>query len=380
MSGGDESKGSITDYLVRKSGAKWNIRFSGGSQTAHRVVTENKSHIFRQFGAGTFAGANTLFTENVLFDPYSLIKEYQELKTLGENPKFYVHENCLIITPAHVFKNIKEAEESGHGSTGSGCWATLQDSFSNPGALRAKDINSLRFWGRVDALFNRFNITQPRHPRFTYDYAAYIAEFSNCFQVVNDDWISENVHSNLIFEGNQGLLLDPQFGFHPNTTANSTTPENAHKFINKFCKEKESQTVGVIRHYMSRHGAGVFPSEDKSVQLVEHNPPGKFSGAMRYGHFDKMMFDYAMSIVKPDILAISCLDQNLFQDKYVERYEGFNYIPGLSDFNNLSLHEKRTGLISKARPIYKAGKFEFPEMPKILSYGPNASSKYESSY
>ncbi|MCE9597142.1 MAG: adenylosuccinate synthetase, partial [Spirochaetia bacterium] len=61
---GDEGKGSVTDFLVRKFGAGLVVRYNGGPQAAHNVVAPIDAiggkaipHCFAQFGSGTLAGA-----------------------------------------------------------------------------------------------------------------------------------------------------------------------------------------------------------------------------------------------------------------------------------------------------------------------------------
>ena len=46
---GDEGKGSVTDHLTRLHSASLIVRFSGGAQCAHNVVTEDgRHHTFAQ--------------------------------------------------------------------------------------------------------------------------------------------------------------------------------------------------------------------------------------------------------------------------------------------------------------------------------------------
>jgi adenylosuccinate synthase len=43
---GDQGKGSVTDFLVRARGAGLVVRYNGGAQAAHRVVTSDADRIF----------------------------------------------------------------------------------------------------------------------------------------------------------------------------------------------------------------------------------------------------------------------------------------------------------------------------------------------
>src|SRR4051812_34821195 len=52
---GDAGKGSTVDYLARATAAHTVIRYNGGAQAAHNVVTPGGlHHTFSQFGSATF--------------------------------------------------------------------------------------------------------------------------------------------------------------------------------------------------------------------------------------------------------------------------------------------------------------------------------------
>ena len=79
---GDEGKGTVTDYLTRKFQAHTIIRFNGGSQAAHHVVTnEGLTHCFAQFGSGSLvANVKTYLSSYMVVDPLSLIVENKALE------------------------------------------------------------------------------------------------------------------------------------------------------------------------------------------------------------------------------------------------------------------------------------------------------------
>src|SRR5690349_15156675 len=89
---GDEGKGTMTDYLSQQNNTNLVVRYNGGSQAAHNVVTETgKHHTFAQFGSGSFnAGVSTLLSRYVFVDPVALVNEAEVLEPkLGENPFNY---------------------------------------------------------------------------------------------------------------------------------------------------------------------------------------------------------------------------------------------------------------------------------------------------
>jgi adenylosuccinate synthase len=66
---GDCGKGSLVDYLTRSIGARTVVRFNGGPQAGHNVVTPaGRHHTFSQFGSGTLAGARTLLSRFMLIE------------------------------------------------------------------------------------------------------------------------------------------------------------------------------------------------------------------------------------------------------------------------------------------------------------------------
>ena len=70
---GDEGKGHMTDILCSQNKNTLTVRFTGGAQASHTVVTpDGKRHAFRHFGAGTFADAKTYLAEEFIVNPVSL--------------------------------------------------------------------------------------------------------------------------------------------------------------------------------------------------------------------------------------------------------------------------------------------------------------------
>src|SRR6185503_16133522 len=76
---GDSGKGTIVESLCEKYNVKLVTRFNGGSQALHHVVRGKHTHGFRQFGAGTFAGAETLLSKHVLVNPVMALHEAEQL-------------------------------------------------------------------------------------------------------------------------------------------------------------------------------------------------------------------------------------------------------------------------------------------------------------
>lgn len=366
---GDEGKGSFVDYLCFMHKTKWVVRFSGGPQCGHRVVTpDGKEHIFSQFGSGSFQGAKTFYAKTVLFNPQALYNEWKILKEKIPNveKQFFVHEDCVVVTSIHILKNIIQERINRHGSTATGCWVTLEHSLKYPDrALRLKDL--VRFT-RQEAKDWMYEIAKDLgiERDFTFiqnSIDSYLDDIYNGplirENIVNDEWCHEHFRneSDIVFEGNQGVLIDADYGFFPNVTSSSCTQKYAIEFLEEYCKNKDVAIYGLMRHYMCRHGAGIFPSEDKSISINEANEPTEFTGAMRYGRFDQVMFRYACDIIRPDVLVVSCMDQEVFTTSFIPA--NAYIIPKMEDYGNLMAHEDRTKSLSQLKNLARRDKVEY---------------------
>src|SRR5215210_5965423 len=82
---GGAGKGSIVDYLTRTTGAHTVIRYNGGAQAAHNVITpDGRHHTFAQFGSGTFVpGTRTHLSRYMLVDLLALLAEAEHLRAVG---------------------------------------------------------------------------------------------------------------------------------------------------------------------------------------------------------------------------------------------------------------------------------------------------------
>ena len=92
---GDAGKGTVVDWLcspaARVAGAPGRraphavVRFNGGAQAAHNVVTaDGRHHTFAQFGSGMFTpGVRTHLSRFVLVDPLALAAEAAHLASVG---------------------------------------------------------------------------------------------------------------------------------------------------------------------------------------------------------------------------------------------------------------------------------------------------------
>lgn len=343
---GDEGKGTIVDYLTATEEVDFVLRFSGGPQAAHNVVTaDGRHHTFSQFGSGTFNGVPTVLTNHMLINPFNLQREAEALSEKIEWDPFNmltISENSLLILPWHWAINQLEEIRRGdgrHGSCGQGVGVAQKFALDYPDlAFRVKDMyldrESFVAKGLIvrellkaeyghhskDEFFAMDGNVRTDFQRSPGNVYAMIEFFlKDCMPiVVSDDEISQLIaEHNCVWEGSQGVLLDEWKGFHPYTTWSTTTSQNALQLLSEAGVPREDvEVVGVTRTYHTRHGAGPFPTEDSSLAAdlpEQHNAAGVFQGGWRVGALDLSLLYYAIEADgEIDSLSVTHLDRNKF--------------------------------------------------------------------
>lgn len=342
---GDEGKGTIVDYLTREHKAHTVVRFNGGAQAAHNVITpDGKHHTFAQFGSGTLAGARTHLSRFMMVNPLDFFNEANHLRQLGiADPMSTVtiSPNALVTTPLHIAANqIKEEQRTGkHGTCGKGIGETqeIANTMGDEMVIRAKDLH-LR--GIVAAKLERLS----KHYSYVLleDFAKEhgpvdkiaksYRQFTEHAEIRDDSWVLDlqSKGETVIFEGAQGILLDQDVGFHPHTTWSNTTSHNARNMVVDWINPT---VVGVTRPYMTRHGAGPLIEDGFYHTSTEpHNRDDGFQGAFRYGAWDAVVMDYTGKCDPPDVVAVTCLDQLSDDWATVWSYEYDGDMPDLSPY------------------------------------------------
>jgi adenylosuccinate synthase len=352
---GDSGKGLLTDYLVRRFQAGLVVRYNGGAQAGHTVISpDGRQHTFAQFGSGSFVpGVRTYLSRHVVIHPGGLLREGELLVGKGVRDAFSrlrLSERALVITPFHQAANRMREMARGarrHGSCGVGVGEAVEDALSNPDdrvlagdltnpAVLRRKLRSIRdreharlaelcqdahpgaWFGREWELFERKDVID--------EWISSVARIGELGLVVPDTvlerWLQQT--ETVIFEGAQGVLLDAEYGFHPYTTWSDCTAANAHDLIREAAPASDVYRIGVMRCYALRHGPGPFPTgtDELAPIISEHNTFNQWQGAVRYGWFDAVLARYALDVAGGvDRLAVTHLD-------VLERLEKWKYCPG----------------------------------------------------
>lgn len=311
---GDEGKGCTVDALCAHTGADLVIRYNGGAQAAHNVITpDGRHHTFSQFGSGSFIpSVQTYLSEYMLVNPSLFLIEARELMAQGVavRDRVLVDERALLTTPYHVMLNRTRELARGvsrHGTTGLGISETVMDSLARPDAvMRAGDLLAPRDRIAYRLLATR-NALQPEMERLGdqhgfehYDVDKIVSRYMQFLEVARIvSWAQAcfRMHAakGIVYEGAQGVLLDERYGFHPHTTWSRTTPHNARSLHRTAGMPTEPVVIGVTRTYCTRHGAGPFPTETPEVSFPEvHNGDDGMAGVFRQGWLDLTLLRYAI--------------------------------------------------------------------------------------
>jgi adenylosuccinate synthase len=148
---GDAGKGTVVDWLCSRADAgpvHAVVRFNGGAQAAHNVVTsDGRHHTFAQFGSGSFIpGVRTHLSRFVLVDPLALAGEAAHLASLGVRDaldRVTVDRDALLATPYHRAANRARELARGdrrHGSCGMGIGETASYALDHPADAPAPAI------------------------------------------------------------------------------------------------------------------------------------------------------------------------------------------------------------------------------------------------
>jgi adenylosuccinate synthase len=416
---GDAGKGSIVDFLARDTGTHTVIRYNGGAQAAHNVITPHgRHHTFAQFGSASFlAGGETYLSRFMLIHPLAMLAEERHLQSLGVKDAFErttVDRAALIISPFQQAANrVKElARGDGlHGSCGLGIGETTSD-WLNHGAdvLFAGDLTDraaverklgwmrdLKYEQLATSLTGQLDRPEIAAEMGIFHDKGFIPAVAEVFihwagrvQLADGDWVRDLLRRDgtVIFEGAQGVLLDEWWGFYPYNSWSNLTYGNALTLLAEAGYDGEVTRLGLTRTYSTRHGAGPMVSEDgdHTARLPEaHNDNNAWQHAFRAGPLDLPALRYGLKVLGGvDGLVVTHLDRlaKLPEWRICERYDT-SAVKGAERFltpdgsdllvphdpTDLSAQERLTRALMACRPVYREVERSMEKYLEAISTG-----------
>lgn len=340
---GDEGKGLMADYFCHQAvsqGKKClNVLTNGGAQRGHTVVTPTgKRHVFKHFGSGTFAGADTYLLKSFILNPMEFIRELNEFRANEYRiPDVFVDPRCRWTTPYDMLINqiVEECrDQQRHGSCGMGIWETIkrwEGRRNDPSNLffvfaslpyddQVKYLKSVRnqYMPEVLKTYGIKNIPLSwrsivNAPELIDHFIADVRQMSGYVKQypVTFGGIHKR-YDTVVFENGQGLLLDQnRTEYGDNTTPSCTGVCELTELLTGLPLSGVSlEACYVTRTYMTRHGAGLFKTEcDKSSLFHTSvsdvtNQTNQFQGALRYG---ELLLNPLMNRIRMDSLPLQGL-------------------------------------------------------------------------
>jgi adenylosuccinate synthase len=275
---GDEGKGKLVDLL--SVGAKYIVRFQGGNNAGHTVIVGEKKYILHLIPSGILhADKICLIGNGVVVDPGVLCREIDTLKDQDSDvtpERLKISYKAQIIMPYHKALDIARENykdpDSKIGTTSRGIGPCYEDKVARVG-VRATDLmdeNVLR--RKVEQALvekNALLTSLYKAPPLTVDsvlaelkpYAErlrpYLTDVSSVLQA------AEESGEIIMFEGAQGTFLDVDHGTYPFVTSSNVVAGNAAVGCG-VRPQAIGRVIGVVKAYVTRVGAGPFPTEQEN--------------------------------------------------------------------------------------------------------------------
>jgi len=305
---GDEGKGKVVQKLSRIN--DWIVRFSGGPNAGHTVYHDGKKMVHHLLPSGTnrnklFVGRGTLVDLKILNDEIDeMSKIYDDVKK-----RFTISSWCRIITSIDRKLDLsfeKMKEDRSIGTTGRGIGPTVSNDANRIGIRLFDFFDETSFSKKIKYLAN---FAKPFIGMI--DVEEEINSLLKEFRKIEDNVSEPFIAGNVLFEGTQGVLLDPMYGTYPYVTSTPTVPSFAS--YGSGIQADRAEKWGVFKAYVTRVGAGPFPTELSGEEGEIIRKRGDEFGATtgrprRCGWIDLPLLKYASDLSNIDHLVMTKAD------------------------------------------------------------------------
>jgi adenylosuccinate synthase len=320
---GDEAKGKMVDVLA--DAADVVVRYSGGNNAGHTVITGGKTFKFQLLPAGILHPACTsVLGGGMAVCPKSLLDEIAE--TRRQQPdlgRLLVSASAHVVFPYHRLLDRLEEDARGDnkiGTTSRGIGPAYTDKVQRIGIRMGELVEPEVFRHRLaevlgvkNKLLRMFGESPISLDDLYEEYAGYGRELKGLVRET-DSVVQEAVYAgkNVMFEGAQGSFLDLDSGTYPYVTSSHPTAGGA--CIGTGIGPRSIDGVlGVCKAYTTRVGEGPFPTEltDGLGQQIrdQGNEYGTVTGRpRRCGWLDLVALRYSARLNSLSGLIVTRLD------------------------------------------------------------------------
>ena len=322
---GDEGKGKLTDLLAREMDMV--IRYQGGHNAGHRIVVNGEAFALQLVPSGVlYAHITPVIGNGVVVDPAVLLAELDSLSAKNVDvSRLVVSGNAHLIMPYHQeLDRLTERflGKNALGTTKRGIGPAYADKSSRVG-LRVQDLLDAKiFRQKLDVVLHEKNLILTkiynRLPMNAKDIGEkYLDELAPRLAPMIGDTVTI-VHDalakgqRLLLEGAQATFLDLDHGTYPFVTSSNPVAGGACTGSGLGPRDLNS-IVGIAKAYVTRVGAGPFPTEldgELAELLVErgHEFGTNTGRRRRVGWFDAVMARQAARLNSLTEIALTKLD------------------------------------------------------------------------
>jgi adenylosuccinate synthase len=322
---GDEGKGKLTDLVAKEM--QMVVRYQGGHNAGHTIVVGGETYALQLVPSGVLHDHITPVIGNgVVVDPAVLLAEIDMLTSRGiDCSRVRVSGNAHLVFPYH--REIDKLTErrlgkNQLGTTKSGIGPTYADKASRIG-LRVQDLLDPKiFREKLGVVLKEKNAVLAKiYNRLPVDADAIAADYlevmaprlepliTDCVALVHE---ALDAGQHVLLEGAQATFLDLDHGTYPYVTSSNSVAGGACTGAGIGPRQIE-RVIGIAKAYVTRVGAGPFPTELSDAVgdlLVErgHEYGTNTGRRRRAGWFDAVMLRQAVRLNSLTEVALTKLD------------------------------------------------------------------------
>ena len=322
---GDEGKGKLTDLLARDMDMV--VRYQGGHNAGHRIVVNGEAFALQLVPSGVlYPHITPVIGNGVVVDPAVLLAELDALTAKGiDVSRLVVSGNAHLIMPYHQeLDRLTERflGKNALGTTKRGIGPAYADKSSRVG-LRVQDLLDAKiFREKLEVVLHEKNLVlnkiynRPSIPakaiteKYLDEMAPRLAPMIKDTVAIVHDALDRGEH--LLLEGAQATFLDLDHGTYPFVTSSNPVAGGACTGSGLGPRDLTG-IVGIAKAYVTRVGAGPFPTEldgELAEMLVErgHEFGTNTGRRRRVGWFDAVMARQAARLNSLSEIALTKVD------------------------------------------------------------------------
>ena len=386
---GDEGKGKLTDLLARDM--QMVVRYQGGHNAGHRIVVDGEAFALQLVPSGVlYPHITPVIGNGVVVDPAVLLAELDALSAKGVDvSRVIVSGNAHLIMPYHQeLDRLTERflGKNALGTTKRGIGPAYADKSSRVG-LRVQDLLDPKiFRQKLDVALHEKNLVLTKiYNRPAISASSITEQYLDVIAPRLGPMIADTVGivhgalaegQRILLEGAQATFLDLDHGTYPFVTSSNPVAGGACTGSGLGPRDLTS-IVGIAKAYITRVGAGPFPTEldgEMAELLVErgHEFGTNTGRRRRVGWFDAVMARQAARLNSLTEIALTKLDvlDTLDEIKVCVGYEANGVHYDYPPYHQSVLHD--------VQPVYKVLRGWKSDITSATSYEelPGAAKDY----